>query len=74
MIVQLLTEHHLEFLSLKGAAKACLSLHLSKCHIVGNVIHWLIFFTLALASLVLSASAAIARCINCGRRTSFLKW
>ena len=37
MIVQLLTEHHLEFLSLKKkAAEARPSLHLSKCHIVGN--------------------------------------
>ena len=33
MSVKLLTEHNLEFLSLKGAR---LSLHLSKCHIVGN--------------------------------------
>ena len=31
MIVKLLTEHHLEFLSLTGAAKARPSLHLSKC-------------------------------------------
>ena len=29
MIAKLLTEHHLEFLSLKGAAEARLSLHLS---------------------------------------------
>ena len=36
MNVKLLTEHHLEFLSLKEAAQACLNLHLSKCHIVGN--------------------------------------
>ena len=36
MIVKLLTEHHLEFLSLKGAAEPRLSLHLSKYHIVGN--------------------------------------
>ena len=36
MNVKLLTEHHLEFLSLKEAAKDGLSLHLSKCHIVGN--------------------------------------
>ena len=35
MIVKLLTEHCLEFLSLKEAAKARLSLHMSKCHIVG---------------------------------------
>ena len=36
MSVKLLTEHHLEFLSLKEAAQARLSQHLSKCHIVGN--------------------------------------
>ena len=34
--VKLLTEHNLELLSLKEAAKARLSLHVSKCHIVGN--------------------------------------
>ena len=33
MIVKLLTEYHLEFLSLKEAAEASLSLHMSKCHI-----------------------------------------
>ena len=31
MIVKLLTEHHLEFLSLNTAAQARLNLHLSKC-------------------------------------------
>ena len=31
MIVQLMTEHHLEFLSLKEASEARPSLHLSKC-------------------------------------------
>ena len=36
MSVKLLTEHHLEFLSLKGAVEARMSLHMSKCHIVGN--------------------------------------
>ena len=36
MSVKLLTEHHLEFLSLKEAAQARLCLHLAKCHIVGN--------------------------------------
>ena len=36
MIVKLLTEHHLEFLSLKEAAQARLSLHISKCYIVEN--------------------------------------
>ena len=43
MIVKLLTEHHLEFLSLslKEAAEARLSLHMSKCHIAGNLMPWL---------------------------------
>ena len=41
MIVKLLTEHNLEFLSLKEAAEAHLSLHMSKYHIVGNHMHWL---------------------------------
>ena len=36
MIVKLLTEQHLEFLSLKEAAEARPSLLLSKCQIVGN--------------------------------------
>ena len=40
MIVKLLTEHHLEFLSLKETTEVRLSLHLSKCHIVGNLMHW----------------------------------
>ena len=34
MSVKLLTEHNFEFLNLKEAAQAHLSLHLSKCHIV----------------------------------------
>ena len=36
MTVKPLTEHHLEVLSLKEASQASLSLHMSKCHIVGN--------------------------------------
>ena len=42
MIVKLLAEHHLEFLSLKGGAEARPSIHMSKGHIVGNLMHWLI--------------------------------
>ena len=42
MIVKLLTEHHLEFLSLKEAAEVLRSLQMSKCHIIGNLMHWLI--------------------------------
>ena len=37
MSIKLLTEHRLEFLSLKrGCTEARLNLHMSKCHIVGN--------------------------------------
>ena len=44
MTVMLLTEHHLEFLSLKEAVQALLtSLHLSKYHIVGNHMSRLIY-------------------------------
>ena len=42
MTHKLLTGHHFEFLSLKKeAAQARLSLHISKCHIVGNHMSWL---------------------------------
>ena len=41
MIVKLLTEQHLKFLSLKEAAGARLSLHLPKYHNVGNHMSWL---------------------------------
>ena len=43
MIIKLLTEHHLEFLSLKEEAQTRLSLHLSKCQIVGNLMPRLIY-------------------------------
>ena len=41
MSVKLLTEQHLQFLSLKEAAQARLSLHVSKYHVVGNHMLWL---------------------------------
>ena len=37
MTVKLPTEQHLEFLSLKEAVQARLSLFMSKCEIVGNL-------------------------------------
>ena len=49
MIVKLLTERHLEFLSLKGTAERRLSLHMSKCHIVGNHMTRLIFERMSLS-------------------------
>ena len=36
MTVKLLTEHHLEFLSLKGGCTGLSESTLVKCHIVGN--------------------------------------
>ena len=45
MNVKLLTEHHLEFLSLNDAAEARLSLHMSKCHIVRNLMPRLICYS-----------------------------
>ena len=53
MIVRLLTEHHLESLSLIGAAEAHPSLHMSKCHIVGNLMHWLTGNSLTVGFLLL---------------------
>ena len=39
MIVKLLTEHHLDFLSLKGGCRGSSESHMSKCHIVGISCH-----------------------------------
>ena len=36
MIVKLLAEHHLEFLSLKGGCRGSSESTLVKCHIFGN--------------------------------------
>ena len=52
MSVKLLIEHHLEFLSLKGATQAGLSLHMSKCHIVGNLMSRLTYHLAHKQSLV----------------------
>ena len=46
MTVKLLTEQHLEFQASKEAAEARPSLHMSKCHIVENLLHWLIYVSL----------------------------
>ena len=42
MRVKLLTDHHLEFLSLKGGCRGSFESTLSKCQIVGNFMLWLI--------------------------------
>ena len=44
MIVKLLTEHHLEFLSLKGGCRGSSESHLSKCQIVANLMLRLISY------------------------------
>ena len=43
MNTKLMTEHRLEFLCLTGAVQARLSLQLSKCRIVGNLMSLLIW-------------------------------
>ena len=43
MNVKILTEQHFAFVHLKEAAQARLSLHVSKCHIVGNYMSLLIY-------------------------------
>ena len=42
MIAKLLTEQHLEFLGLKGGCTGSSESTYVKCHIVGNIMHWLI--------------------------------
>ena len=46
MIVKLLTEHHLEFLSLKGGSRGSSGFTLVKCQIVGNLMQWLNYINL----------------------------
>ena len=43
MNIKLLSEHHYEFLRLKRGCTGLSSLHLSKCHIVGNLMSRLIY-------------------------------
>ena len=43
MSVKLLTEHHLEFLSLKGGYTGVSESTHVECHIVGNHVSWLKF-------------------------------
>ena len=43
MSVNLLTKHHLEFLSFRGGFTGWSDLHMSKCHIVGNRMSRLIY-------------------------------
>ena len=44
MTVKLLTEHHLEFLSLKGGCRSSSESTHVKMSLVGNLMHWLIYF------------------------------
>ena len=65
MIVKLLTEHHLEFLSLKGGCTGSrLSLHMSKCHNVGNLMHWLISYFADVDECEQGTSACDSLCQN----------
>ena len=46
MIVKLMTEHHLEFLSLRGGFRGSSESTHVKMHIVGNLMYWLNYFLL----------------------------
>ena len=48
IIVKLLTESHLEFLSLKGGCRGSSKSTHVKCHIVGNLMPWLIIVLIVL--------------------------
>ena len=82
MSVKPLTEHHLEFLSLKrgctGSAQARLSLPLSKCHIVRNLMSQLISQFLGMQTMIGLFVKLILDTGNCGTilalsSVSFLK-
>ena len=45
MSVKLLTEHHLEFLSFIGGCTGSSESTLVKCHIVGNHVSWLNYYS-----------------------------
>ena len=64
---KLLTERHLEFLSIKEAAQARLSVHLSKYHIVGN--HMLRLISINLHVYAKYIRAHSRDCITCSYRT-----
>ena len=53
MIVKLLTEHHLEFLTLKGGCRGSSESTLVKCQIVGNLMPRLIFKYLIVSSMLI---------------------
>ena len=63
MIVKQLTEHHFEFPSLKGgcrdSSETHLSLHMSKCHIVGNLMHWLNYYKLITSEVILMSYGSV---------------
>ena len=57
MSVKLLNKHNFGFLSLKKAAQARLSLHLSKCHIVGNHMSQLNYYIIFLFNALFKSNA-----------------
>ena len=70
MTVKLLTEQHLEFLSLKGGCTGSSESTLSKCHIVGNLMHWLNYHKIrkAFSKFYHEYSELIVKC-NIGLKT-----
>ena len=71
MIVKLLTEHHLEFLSLNGGCICSSESTHVKYHIVGNLMHWLISVTIDTSNIVPAVSDdSDTPVINCIGKTS----
>ena len=69
MIVKLLTEHDLEFLSLKRGCRGCPSLHLSKCQFVGNHMPQLILYMYILLYIsVLNEQECRFHCYECSKK------
>ena len=64
MTVKLLTEQHLEFLNLVEATHARLSLHLTKCQIVENLIPRLCRENLCVNSYLKKMVDPLPRCSN----------
>ena len=69
MIVKLLTEHHLEYLSLKGGCRGSPSLHLPKCQIVRNLMLRLILYMYILLYIsVLNEQECRFHCYECSKK------
>ena len=77
MIVKLLIEHHLKFLSLTEATPARLSLHLSKYHFVGNHMprlkcEYILLFCGLVEELIQGIKRFESTCVSVFRKNEYL--